>query len=69
MLMYFMLMYFTRAGSVNGAKTSPIVGILEITTEIGCGMDQSLKYFILFQLGSKPIVFHFEFHEIKFRGK
>ena len=24
---------------------------------------------MVFQLGSNPIVFHFEFHEIKFRGK
>ena len=32
-------------------------------------MGSSLKYFTLFQLGSKPIVFHFEFHEIDVRAK
>ena len=31
---------------------------------IGCGMARHLKYFMLFQLDSKSIVFHFVFHEI-----
>ena len=31
-------------------------------------MAKHLKYFRLFQLVSKPIVFHFEFHEIDVRA-
>ena len=36
---------------------------------IGCGMARHLKYFMLFQLDSKPIVFHIVFHEIEVRAK
>ena len=36
-----------------------------ILSIIGCG----LKYFMIFQLESKPIVFHFVFHEIEVRAK
>ena len=35
-----------------------------IDTEIGCGIARSLKYFTLFQLSSKTMVFHFVLHEI-----
>ena len=37
--------------------------------EMACEIAGGLKYFMVFQLGSKPIVFHLEFHEIKLRGK
>ena len=36
--------------------------------EMACEIAGGLKYFMVFQLGSKPIVFHLEFHEIKLRG-
>ena len=37
--------------------------------EMACEIAGGLKYFMVFQLGSKPIVFHLEFHEIKLWGK